>query len=198
MSARLQAPGAGVCIVIDDLHDCLRASDRFSRFGAYLAMRLPAVLDEDPDVLTDPVRWAAFAWATATTPVMSPGYVEWSDPIEDIQIGWDDGDLVLEGVLRAHLSVNLPGWRGWGRDLHGNLVEPWHGNRTALARVALRAVLMERRLPSPPDASSRDDVVFTAKAAVSAVALAIEEVLVPVVAALADRDQGLHLEGPDR
>ena len=104
-------------IVTDDVYDRDRASDGFSRFGAYLALRLPAIVDADPDVLSDPVRWASFAWATAAPPVMSPGYVEWNDPIEDIQVGWDDGSLVAEIVLRVDCAVNLPGWRSWDRDL---------------------------------------------------------------------------------
>lgn len=196
MSARLQAAPTGVHLVIDDVHDLARASDGFSRFGAYLAMRLPAVIDNDPDVLTDPVRWAAFAWATATTPVMSPGYLDWNGPIEDIQVGWDDGHLAVEAVLRTDPPVDLPGWRGWDRDRQGDHVEPWHATRTALTRITLRAMLVELELPSPPgEASSREDIVFTAKAALSAVALAVEDVLVPVVDALAHRNQPIRMGG---
>jgi hypothetical protein len=199
MSARLQAASPGVHIVIDDVHDLARASDGFSRFGAYLAMRLPAVIDDDPDVLTDPVRWAAFAWATATTPVMSPGYLDWNGPIEDIQVCWDEGQLLVEAVLRTSPPVDLPGWRGWERDRQGNLVEPRYSNRVALAQVALRALLDDVRLPRPPrEPHCREEVVATAKTAISSVAQAVEDLLAPAVAALADPGRPLRLQGIGR
>lgn len=199
MSAHLQAAPGIALLVIDDVHDVTRASDGFSRFGAYLARRLPAVIDDDPDVLTDAVRWAAFAWATATTPVMSPGYLEWNGPIEDIQICWDDGHLAVEAILRTPPPVLIPGWRGWDRDRDGNHVEPWYGTRTALTRLTLRAVLGDLRMPGPPrESSSWEDIVFTAKAAVRAVALAVEDVLDPVVVALTRHNEHNPIHGVGR
>lgn len=176
------ASNPNTTIVTDDVYDRDSASDGFSRFGGYIARRLPAIVDDDPYVLSDPVRWASFAWATAALPVMSPGYVEWDNPIEDIQVGWDDGRLVVEVVLRVDCHLNLPGWRGWDRDLRGNLVEPCHGNRIALSRTILRAVLKDIVLPSAPsDHGNRTDVVWRAKAAVRSVAAGIESVLEPVL-----------------
>jgi hypothetical protein len=173
------------CIATDDIYDGDRASDGFSRFGAYLARRLPAIAEDDPDVLSDPVRWASFAWATAALPVMSPGYVEWSDPIEDVQVGWDDGYLSAELVLRTDCPINLPGWRSWERDLGGNLVEPWHGHRIAISRTTLRATLRGICLPEPPvEPGDHMDMVRVAKAAVRAVIAAVEGVLQPVLVAL--------------
>ena len=175
-------------LVIDDDYDHRHASDGFSRFGAYLAMRLPAVLEDDPDVMIDPVRWASFAWATATTPVMSPGYLTWTGPIEDIQVGWDDGYLAVETILRTRLPSSLPGWRGWDWDREGNHREPWYGDRTALTRVTLRARLVDVRLPAPPeDVLCRTEVVLTAKATIASVATAIDGLLVPALAALYGR-----------
>jgi|GEM_PF-3280472 len=169
-------------LVIDDEYDRDRASDGFSRFGAYLAMRLPPIVQADPDVLCDPVRWAVFAWATATAPVMSPGYLGWSGPIEDIRMEWDDGHLAVETVLRAELPGYLRGWRGWDRDRDGNHCEPWYGDRTALTRLTLYARLLEVPLPAPPeDARCRTEVVLTAKAAVSSVATAVDHILAPVL-----------------
>ena len=179
-------------IVTDDVYDRDHASDGFSRFGAYLALRLPAIIDADPDVLCDPVRWASFAWATAAPPVMSPGYVEWSDPIEDIQVGWDDGQLVAEIVVRTKCPVNLPGWRTWERDLRGNLVEPWYGKRVALTRTTLRATLRDVSLPVPPmDIGNCGDVVRAAKSAVQAVVNVVEHVLRPVLVGLESDGSGL-------
>jgi hypothetical protein len=191
MNARLQVAPLVGHLAIDETYDRTYASDGFSRFGAYLAMRLPAVLDDDPDVLLDPVRWAAFAWATATAPVMSPGYLSWHGPIEDIGVGWDDGHLAFEAVLWADPPVSLPGWRGWDRDRHGDHVEPWYATRTALTRITLRAVLIDLELPAPPgEVSPRQELVSTAKTAVTTVALAVRSALAPAVAALDVRMQG--------
>lgn len=199
MSASLQAAPLVGRLVIDEAYDLARASDGFSRYGAYLAMRLPAIVDDDPDVLTDPVRWAAFAWASATTPVMSPAYLDWRGPIEDIQICWDDGQLLVEAVLRTRPPVDLPGWRGWERDRHGNLVEPRYDHHLALTRVLLRAVLEDVCLPHPPrDPACREDVVTMAKATIGVAADAVEDVLAPVLAALVDPGPRLRLEGLGR
>jgi hypothetical protein len=178
------------CILTDDIYDRDRASDGISRFGAYLAMRLPPIVDNDPDVLSDPVRWASFAWATAAPPVMSPGYVDWNDPIEDVQVGWDDRRLVAEIVVRTGCPANLTGWRSWERDLQGNLVEPWHGNRIALSRTTLRAVLKEAALPGPPTGlDDRMEVTRAAKVAVRAVVAAVQPVLEPVLLGLEKSQQ---------
>ncbi len=192
MNARLQAAPLVGHLVVDDAYDQTYASDGFSRYGAYLAKRLPAVSDEDPDVLTDSVRWAAFAWATATSPVMSPAYLSWHGPIEDIGVGWDDGRLAVEAVLRAEPPVNLPGWRGWDRDRDGDYIEPWCASRTALTRITLRAVLIDLTLPFPPgEVCSRQELVSTAKTAVTTVALAVGSALTPAVAALDVRMHGV-------
>jgi len=182
-------------LVIDDAHDRTGASDGFSRYGAYLAMRLPAVADGDPDVLTDPIRWAAFAWATAAPPVMTPGYVTWNDPIEDIELHWDDGRLAAEIVIRTPLTTRLVGWRSWERDPSGNLVEPWHADRVALSRLCLRTVL-NAALPDPPDQrATHEHNVRAAKHAVSIAASAIEKVLTPVLLALGDGCRCRHDQG---
>ena len=187
MNARLQAAPLVGHLIIDEAYDQTYASDGFSRYGAYLAMRLPAIADDDPEVLTDSVRWAAFAWATATTPVMSPAYLDWRSPIEDIQVGWDDGHLAVEAVVRAHAPVNLTGWRSWDRDREGNHVEPRYGDRTALTRVTLRAKLDEVRLTSPPeDAFCRTEGVLAAKAIVRSLATVIDGLLAPALAAICE------------
>jgi hypothetical protein len=69
-------------LLVDESHGLLRTSEGFSRLGAYLALRLPAVMDDDSDVVTRPARWANFAWGTATRPVMSRAYIKCGDDIE--------------------------------------------------------------------------------------------------------------------
>jgi len=167
--------------LMDETYDRERASDGFSRYGAYLALRLPAVVHNDPDVLGDAVRWASFAWATAAPPVMSPGYVEWAEPVEDMQVGWDDGHLSAELVVRTPCPMTLPGWRTWERDLRGGLVEPLHGTRIVLSRTTLRVVLCEVVLPEPPSRiDDRVQLVRAAKDAVHVIAAAMEGALHPV------------------
>lgn len=168
-------------ILIDEDYDHSRASDGFSRFGAYLSTRLPVAAGDDPDILTSPVRWAAFAWATAAPPVMFPGYVTWNDPIEDIELSWDDGRLVAEVVIRTELPAHLVGWRSWDRDGDGHLVEPWHADRVALSRLSLRTPL-EVCLPEAPGVrGTHRQYVTAAKETIAVVASAMATELPPVL-----------------
>lgn len=164
-------------LTIDDEYDTVHASDGLSRFGAYLALRLPAVLSADAEVIEDPQRWAAFAWATAAPPVMSPGYVEWADPVEDVRIDWDDyGNLIAEIVARTGSPVRLTGWAGWDRDWRGHLIEPCLAKRVVLGRTLLRVQLEDIPLPRPPrDTSSRQELVVVAKATVRVLAAALHD-----------------------
>ena len=173
-------------VVIDEGYDRKRASDKFSRFGRYLAMRLPAVAHADPDVLTNRIRWAAFAWAAATPPVMSPGYIKWNDPLEDIELNWDDGQLAADIVIRTESPARLVGWRSWQRDRYGHLIEPWPADRVALNRLSLRTVL-DLVLPDPPGPrATHEQYVHAAKAAVTVAAIAVVDAVTPVLAALDD------------
>lgn len=171
-------------LVIDDEYDRTRASNGFSRYGAYLARRLPAVVDEDPDVLTDPIRWAAFAWATAAPPVMSPGYLTWNDPIEDIELFWDDGQLGAEIVVRTEVPARLVGWRSWERDGFGHLIEPWHADRVALGRVSLRTSLDVCLPEAPGRRGTHEQYVTAAKGTIAGAAAAVERLLLPILDAL--------------
>jgi len=180
-TARVRRPRL---VVIDEGYDRKRASDKFGRFGRYLGMRLPAVAQADPDVLTNRIRWAAFAWAAATPPVMSPGYVRWNDPVEDIELNWDDGQLAADIVIRMESPARLVGWRSWQRDRHGHLVEPWPAERVALNRLSLRTVL-DVVLPDPPGrVATHTQCVQAAKAAVTVAAIAVVEAVTPVLVEL--------------
>lgn len=173
-------------VVIDEAYDRRRASDKFSRFGRYLAMRLPAVAHADPDVLTNRIRWASFAWAAATPPVMSPGYIKWADPVEDIELSWDDGQLAANIVIRTESPARLVGWQSWQRDRYGHLIEPSPADRVALNRLALRTVL-DLVLPDPPGPRAmHEQYVHVAKAAVAVAAIAVVDAVTPVLAVLDD------------
>lgn len=173
-------------LVIDDDYDRSRAFDGFSRYGAYLAMRLPFVAQGDADILTDPVRWAAFAWATATPPIMTPGYLAWNDPIEDSQLGWGDGRLSAEMVVRTELPCRLAGWRTWEHDRYGALTEPGYADRFALSRISSRA-LLDLPLPEAPGTrGAHPQLVDAAKAAVGVATAAVERTLALVLVALSE------------
>lgn len=62
---------------IDDHQDQSLASDRKSRYGAYLRDKRRLFFHNGPDSppTADPVEFAVAAWSVATPPIMSPGYV---------------------------------------------------------------------------------------------------------------------------
>ena len=174
---------------IDEDGDRARASDRFSRYGAYLDARLPQLLEME---VRTPEEWVAWCWQVATPPVMSPGYVAWSDPIESTSC-WRscaDGRLVTAVVVRvpsAGLSARLPRpWQGWSRDRTGALVEP-RAACSALVRVTLEGPL-DGQWPLAPeglfDRVDRHGLVVAAKGAVAGVVDELGRHFAPAVEAL--------------
>src|SRR6266545_2299896 len=89
MSAAPTAAGP-VCWV-DLAWDRTNASDRVSRYGAYLrghAEEFESWHGEDQDgITTDPGEFAAAAFRVACGPIMSPGDVRWHPRILDHQVG---------------------------------------------------------------------------------------------------------------
>lgn len=76
----------------EDVADRLLASNRSSRYQAYLSLGLAgadAFIRED--ILGDPIGFALWAWRQAVPPSMSPGYVAWKDPIDTVRLlcSWD-------------------------------------------------------------------------------------------------------------
>lgn len=174
---------------IDEDGDRARASDRFSRYGAYLDARLPELVDLEVHTAED---WVAWCWQVATPPVMSPGYVAWTGPVESTSC-WrscTDGRLVATVVVRvpsSALAARLPRpWQGWSGDGSGALVEP-RAPCTALARVTLEGPL-DGDWPVEPaglfDRVDRRGLVVAAKAAVASVVDALDHRFAPAVEAL--------------
>ncbi|MFJ5785498.1 hypothetical protein [Streptomyces hydrogenans] len=105
---------------IDDVHDRQQASDRQSRFGAYLAQHPDHFHEWDqPDTPVTPEEFACAAWTIANSPIMSPGYVDVRDDLRAVrvEIDQDTGALVARVTLplRHHaLAGRLPySWRDW-------------------------------------------------------------------------------------
>ena len=174
---------------IDEDEDRARASDRFSRYGAYLDARLPELLDLE---VRAPEEWVAWCWQVATPPVMSPGYVAWSDPVESTSCSRSctDGRLVAAVVVRvpsSGLAARLPRpWQGWSSDGTGALVEP-RAACTALARLTLEGPLDAKWPPAPEglfDRVDRRGLVAAAKAAGASVVDARDRQFAPAVEAL--------------
>lgn len=95
---------AGDWVWPDDNADRLLASNRIRRYQAYLALGLAnADASIREDVLGDPIGFALWAWRQAIPPTMSPGYVDWRDPIDTVRIlcQW-------EGAAIAELEVRVP------------------------------------------------------------------------------------------
>lgn len=133
----------------DDNADRLLASNHHSRYEAYLDLGLAGIDDVvRRDVLGDPVGFALWAWRQAIPPAMSPGYVDWREPIASVRLlcPWDGG-VAAELVVRVPPPVRPAPWRT-GR---AALDEP-AGDRVILGQVILRL-----RLPDVVDAPPGTD-----------------------------------------
>lgn len=110
-------------------------------------------------MLGDPIGFALWAWRQAIPPTMSPGYVDWRDPIDTVRIlcQW-------EGAAIAELEVRVPppvlprAWRGGRADAD----EP-RGDRLILGRATLRIRLAELVVPAPGPQADLDQILASAK-----------------------------------
>jgi hypothetical protein len=175
---------------IDRGYDRAAASDRVSRYGAYLANNA-GLFDpwgEAPDGITrDPVEFAIAAFTVATGPIMSPGLVRWHSRVQGHQAARSehDGRLVVSVTLAVGSPVRLAwDWQGWERDLHGHWREPDDRRPAGLARLELRWPVPTDQLPTPgrprrPDLPNLRD-------ATRAVGVLVEQVDATVGPVLAD------------
>jgi hypothetical protein len=175
---------------IDRDHDRTAASDRVSRYGAYLRDHA-ALFDpwgEAAEGITrDPVEFAIAAFKVATGPIMSPGYVRWHGRVRGHDAGRSEHDdrLVLSVTLAVASPVRLPwDWRGWDRDVHGDWVEPDDRRPVGLCRLELCWPVPTDRLPTP-GRPRRPGVPNLADAA-GAVAVLVEQVNATVGPVLAE------------
>ncbi len=141
----------------DDRQDRALASDRMSRYGAYLAQksRLFHYDGSEQPPTNCAVRFALAAWTVAGPPVMAPGYVRTHPRIQRTDFHWDDTRAALE----VHIAVPAPPatdqltsrWVGWHRDSWSmRWQDPYlNDSVTALTTLTVRIPLLAARLPPP-------------------------------------------------
>lgn len=143
---------------IDEEYDRERASNGSSRLGAYLDDRLDSFHEwDDPHTPLAAEEFAPAVWEVATSPLMSPGYVQTRADLGMVRVlRREDGEglLVSVAVPVRHnaLRDRLPyQWRDWERDRYGignddgypQLVAPEDGDRPAVLLTAeVRAPLV--------------------------------------------------------
>lgn len=142
---------------VNDGYDIDQASDRYSRYGAYLLQKRRLFHHDGSDrpPTACPVRFALEAWTVATPPIMAPGYVVTHARIQDTTFHWDDSRAALEvriampaPAITSHLSSR---WSGWSHDPRSmRWQDPYsNDNVTALSTLIIRIPLEASRLPTP-------------------------------------------------
>jgi len=198
----------------DDDYDRELSSDGVSRYGHYVrsAAATPnaligACFDDGywDDEATRTAHFAAAAWETATGPVMSPGYIREHPRVLDARVqvsGWD-GTLTGTVALAAPWPAPLAGARDWqaGAWWHdweqqsligspGYFRGPDEQDEARYPYLLTTARLIFPLGPAvhaalPPAPRSADSsLVPAAKAAVAALARAMNTVVVPVIGAI--------------
>ena len=186
-----------VCWVDEDW-DRSRASDRVSRYGAYLRghTELFDPWHEAPNgIAEDPGEFAIAAFRVATGPIMSPGYVGWHPRVLDYKVSHGDNPEPGRLVLKVTLATSLPLWLGspwwsWTPYLGRDWCQPDDDRYAALASVALRWPLPVATLPCPHrPARPGQPNLRDAKASVRALVEAINQTAGPVLATLEGGDR---------
>lgn len=142
---------------VDAQHDVEAASDRHSRYGAYLSQKRNLFHYDGPDrpPTRCPVRFAINAWTVATPPIMAPGYVIPHARIQNADFHWDDSRAALAidiAVPAPPITDHLRSrWSGWTRDEHSTRwQDPYsNDNVTALSTLTVRIPLTLNLFPTP-------------------------------------------------
>jgi hypothetical protein len=194
---------------IDRAYDRDQASDGVSRYGAYIRQAASVAECWDgtwDDAQVRRARFAEAAWATATGPVMAPGYVRHHPRVLRGRVAYNAWDGTLNGLVRvvtpwpqalAQSRAWHSGgarWRDWpvesfgGRDVLYR--EPGEdeaaGHRYLMASAALIFPLPIDGLPAAPSGPG-DDVEDAAREAVRVLVTAMNAVVTPVIEALEQR-----------
>ncbi len=151
---RATAKADQVCWV-DENWDLVNASDRVSRYGAYLRghTELFDPWGEAPDGITqDPGEFAIAALRVASGPIMSPGYVRWHPRVLDHTVGYGEDPDPGRLVVKVTLATSLPLWLGspwwsWTTHMGRDWSEPDEAKHAALAGPG--------RHPAPPPAAGQ-------------------------------------------
>lgn len=112
-------------VYVDDDYDADNASDRVSRYGAYLRQQPDLFRDswqDEPAPISTPEEFAVHAWRIATAPVMVPGYARVRPDLHRITLHRDDEDEALYADIHVPLSHRQIGggpkhfpyaWQDW-------------------------------------------------------------------------------------
>ncbi|WP_406467083.1 hypothetical protein [Streptomyces sp. NBC_01594] len=184
--------------LVDDEHDRRNASDGYSRYGAYLKQRPTRFHEYDQAEKPLPRQeFAAAAWEVATSPVMSPGYVEIRPDLRAIAPTFADDEVGL--VVDVHVSLHhydlraardIPlGWQDWEMERHylspyAYYLEPGSKRPAVLTTTVVRLVVDGSWGLPPQEHTSGHGLVDDAKRAVTALAAGINRHAGPIVAAL--------------
>ena len=194
-------------VVVNGAYDRDNASDRYSRYGAYLRQRPDDFRDawsDTPAPIKDPAEFAVHAWRVATAPVMVPGYAQIRPDLHNILLrrDEDDGGLYADvHVPLRHFHIGGPGkrlpytWQDWeaerdhSGDDHPRLLEPRSTTRPAVLATAIVRV-SGRDWPHLPTPSAYEGRVLVdeAREAVTALAQHINDDAGPIVAKLLRAD----------
>ncbi|MGW2313888.1 hypothetical protein [Actinomadura luteofluorescens] len=174
-----------------DIDDRERASDGVSRYGAYLRQNIGRFADWGELVTADPAVFSRAAWEVATSPVMSPPYLDWTaERVQSVTFTASEHDGSL--VARVQLAVPRPaalasvrGFAEWDR-WNGGYCEPYD-DAVARCPAMLTSTLVLFTISTgdlwrplhAPDLDVRD-----AKRAVKRLAAALEARLSPIIRTL--------------
>ncbi|MEV4251590.1 hypothetical protein AB0J52_00320 [Spirillospora sp. NPDC049652] len=199
----LAPEGTGV-FWLDEDDDRDRASDRVSRYGAYLRQNPHLFNPWGEGLDTDPARFTAAAWQVATSPIMAPPYLRcrWDRLMSATILRAENGSALahLELVTALPRQLDIPavtgGWNTWAHNRSlGTYLEPSEEQMakqpTLLPRTSLVIPLPSVRLHKPDPAlaeprSERASDLPTeeAKCAVATLAALLNHRLAPIVSAL--------------
>ncbi|MEU5322971.1 hypothetical protein AB0G67_40405 [Streptomyces sp. NPDC021056] len=93
-------------VYVNDRYDQENASDRISRYGAYLRQRTDQFRDawsDTPAPIEDPGEFAVNAWRVATAPVMVPGYAQTRPDLHAVTLHRDEDDHGLYADIHVPL-----------------------------------------------------------------------------------------------
>jgi hypothetical protein len=194
----------GAAFWIDYEYDRENASDGISRYGAYVR-RSSALAESWDGTWDDPqvrqARFAEAAWATATTPVMSPGFVRRHPRVISAAVQYNTWDATLTGTVqlitpwpRSLASSRTwqrgQWWQDWPAETLGDLRwrEPDERELAGHAYLMASAWLCFPLRPSaslpPAPSGPGDSVEAIARKTVAALVLAMNAVVVPVIETL--------------
>ena len=194
----------GAAFWIDYDYDRENASDGVSRFGAYVRQSSMFADSWDgtwDDAQVQQARFAEAAWATATTPVMSPGFVHRHPRVIDATVQFNAWDGTLTGSVQLvtpwpHALTSSSDWRhdvrwqDWPTETFGHMRwrEPDEHELTGHAYLMASARLVfplhaPAGLPSAPSGPN-DSVETTAQEAVVTLVRAMNTVVMPVIETL--------------